>query len=203
MSEHGWTRHGHRCCDQATGPRPPGGVARCGGPGLCGNCYADAAIRHSPGSGTFAAPTSPSEPAAKITELIAESSLGAALATDAVYQRGFDHGRRRAAEDVAKLIDAFNDDTRDILLKAARVALNGPGDALSVSVEPVPPTPRVIGYIVVIQDSTGHWCDDWDGEVHETLEKGLTALAEARESGDGFHAKLGLLTEVEETNDAD
>ena len=20
--EHGWTRHGHRCCDQATGPRP-------------------------------------------------------------------------------------------------------------------------------------------------------------------------------------
>mgnify|MGYP001596125133 CR=1 FL=1 len=62
MTEHGWTRHGHRCCDQATGPRPAGGVARCGGPALCRNCAADAAIRHPPGSGTFAAPTSPSEP---------------------------------------------------------------------------------------------------------------------------------------------
>lgn len=61
MSEHGWTRHGHRCCDQATGPRP-GRVARCGGPAICRECAADAAIRHSPGSGTFAAPSAPSEP---------------------------------------------------------------------------------------------------------------------------------------------
>jgi hypothetical protein len=28
MTDHGWTRHGHRCCDQATGPRPQS-VARC------------------------------------------------------------------------------------------------------------------------------------------------------------------------------
>ncbi len=61
MSEHGWTRHGHRCCDQATGTRPAR-VARCGGPAICRECATDAAIRHSPGSGTFAAPTSPSEP---------------------------------------------------------------------------------------------------------------------------------------------
>jgi len=59
------------------------------------------------------------------------------------YQRGFDHGRRRAAEDVAKLIDAFDGNTRDILLKAARVALNGPEAALSAPSEPVPDGPRV------------------------------------------------------------
>lgn len=55
-AEHGWTRHGHRCCDQATGPRPP--LATCGGLAICRECAADAAIRHSPGSGTFAAPPS-------------------------------------------------------------------------------------------------------------------------------------------------
>lgn len=51
-AEHGWTRHGHRCCDQATGPRPPR-VARCGGPAICRDCAADAAVRHSPKTGTF------------------------------------------------------------------------------------------------------------------------------------------------------
>lgn len=45
---HGWTEHGHRCCDQATGPRPAR-VARCGGPRICKECAIDAAHRHTPG----------------------------------------------------------------------------------------------------------------------------------------------------------
>lgn len=34
---HRYTRHGYRCCAQASGPPPPG-RARCGGPGLCSRC---------------------------------------------------------------------------------------------------------------------------------------------------------------------
>ena len=49
---HGYTRHGHSCCDLATGPRP-NLVARCGGPGLCGECSADVVVKHMPGSGRF------------------------------------------------------------------------------------------------------------------------------------------------------
>ena len=64
MTEHGWTRHGHRCCDQATGPRPHN-IARCGGPVLCRACAADAAIRHAPASGSLSRPlAAPSIPGA-------------------------------------------------------------------------------------------------------------------------------------------
>lgn len=43
---HGYTPHGHPCCDQPpTGPRP-GLVARCGGPGPCRECGVSAAGIH-------------------------------------------------------------------------------------------------------------------------------------------------------------
>lgn len=51
--EHGWTRHGHSCCDQAPAETRPSIVARCGGPGLCGECSADMVIRHAPRTGRF------------------------------------------------------------------------------------------------------------------------------------------------------
>ena len=140
-----------------------------------------------------AAPTSPPEPAAKIAELRAE--LESANERIKVLLGDRDKARRLLAE------HADCDDPH--CAAEIALALGRPKTTLSVSVEPVPSTPRVIGYIVVIQDSTGHWCDDWDGAVHETLERGLTALAEARDSGDGYVAKLGRLTEVEETNDGD
>lgn len=42
---HGWTSHGHKCCHQATGPRPDA-IARCGGPGLCKTCGPETARMH-------------------------------------------------------------------------------------------------------------------------------------------------------------
>jgi hypothetical protein len=70
--------------------------------------------------------------------------------------------------------------------------------ALSAPSEPVPDGPRVLGYVVLIQDSTGHWCDDWDGRVHETEFAGWSALAEARESGYETVSRLAALHEVVE-----
>lgn len=40
---HGWTSHGRRCCVKALGPSP---VARCGGPGTCGQCGTEVAALH-------------------------------------------------------------------------------------------------------------------------------------------------------------
>ncbi len=35
---HGYTSHGHACCDEAIGESRPNPVARCGGPGICPVC---------------------------------------------------------------------------------------------------------------------------------------------------------------------
>lgn len=48
---HGWTSHGHTCCINihTTGlPDEPAEVAKCGGPGVCRDCTADAAAIHLP-----------------------------------------------------------------------------------------------------------------------------------------------------------
>lgn len=48
------------------------------------------------------------------------------------------------------------------------------------SVPSTPPTP--LGYIVLVREHD-QWKDDWDGEVHPTLEAGMTSLNEALDSG--------------------
>lgn len=42
--------------------------------------------------------------------------------------------------------------------------------------------PQPLGYIVLINE-TGKWGDDWDGDVHPTLEGGMAALAQAEREG--------------------
>lgn len=46
---HVWTRHGHACCREAplSPATRPTAVARCGGPGLCSKCSAEASAAHS------------------------------------------------------------------------------------------------------------------------------------------------------------
>jgi hypothetical protein len=43
---HEYTTHGHPCCRWAPRGERPAGVARCGGPGLCKKCLAEAAKLH-------------------------------------------------------------------------------------------------------------------------------------------------------------
>lgn len=43
---HLYTKHGHRCCDEARLPREPVAKFRCGGPGLCKACSAEASAAH-------------------------------------------------------------------------------------------------------------------------------------------------------------
>lgn len=80
------------------------------------------------------------------------------------YQRGFGHGRRRAAEDVANLVDrvvAEIGSVRVAYLRAARVALNGPD--LSAPSEPVPDGPRVWQTPVIPDDVQA--VSDRDGKI--------------------------------------
>ncbi len=43
--KHGYTRHGHPCCNACPAEQPPA-VARCGGIGLCPKCQMEAAYTH-------------------------------------------------------------------------------------------------------------------------------------------------------------
>lgn len=64
------------------------------------------------------------------------------------------------------------------------------------------PAPRVLGYVVLLKDGMGHWCDDWDGKIHDTEDAGFAALADALK--DGFEGVLAAATEVrEEESDVD
>lgn len=51
-AQHGYTDHGHPCCNSASSESAPDLVARCGGPGLCQDCRASAAHIHAQRSGT-------------------------------------------------------------------------------------------------------------------------------------------------------
>lgn len=45
LPPHRWTRHGHRCCDEASEERPPWAavIAKCGGPAICVVCKTERA----------------------------------------------------------------------------------------------------------------------------------------------------------------
>lgn len=190
MTEHGWTRDGHRCCDQAAGPRPPR-VARCGGPAICRECASDAAIRHSPGSGTFAAPTSPSEPAAKITPTLR-------LERTKLVER----------PSGTEFVDGWLNDAQGHTLAALSLPTQfweALESALSASVEPVPSTPRVWAMPEIPEDvsavrDAGGWT--WK-RVHPQLWAHV-GVDDPHPYDIGWLMGLrGPLTEVEETNDAD
>ncbi len=136
-----------------------------------------------------AAPTSPSEP-----ESLRFKTSYTVPGLDGTWRiRGLET-TNMAADGTAKLFITREDVVPAPLIGAEPVA--SPQHVTGVTEpEPVPSTPRVLGYIVVTEDSTGHWAADWDGQNHETKPDGLTALAEARDSGCET-AKLGLLTEV-------
>lgn len=53
----------------------------------------------------------------------------------------------------------------------------------STPAEHAKPSQLPLGYIVLIRDVDGQWHDDWDGEVHQTPEAGLRALAAAHAGG--------------------
>ncbi len=43
LPPHRWTRHGWRCCDEASEERPPWAIAKCGGPAICVVCKTERA----------------------------------------------------------------------------------------------------------------------------------------------------------------
>lgn len=42
---------------------------------------------------------------------------------------------------------------------------------------------EVAGYIVLTRTPIGSWADDWDGEVHPTLDAGRASLRECSQAG--------------------
>lgn len=50
---HGWTSHGHTCCTNIHTTALPDEVVKCGGPGVCRDCSADAAATHLPAGVTW------------------------------------------------------------------------------------------------------------------------------------------------------
>lgn len=125
MAEHGWTQHGHRCCDQATGPRPAR-VARCGGPVLCRECAADAAIRHAPASGRISTSSPPDDvyaAADRAFEAAADLAdfgrAGVRAAVDSAYAAGVAADRAQAAADIRAYADHLNVIRREDMARAS------------------------------------------------------------------------------------
>ena len=59
------------------------------------------------------------------------------------------------------------------------------------------PQSAPLGYAVLTRQADGSWKDDWDGEVHATLDRGLAELTWASSSLGPDSCKLVALHPVE------